>query len=88
MAVSDDESKIGIVLGRIIVKDEQEITEIAIYKNQSFEYEEVEGNPEHNQEDYWLEKSLKFQNRDACIQFCFAYNNSDKLLFFTKEDVY
>ena len=32
MSVSEDQTKIGVVLGRVLIKDEQEITEIVIYK--------------------------------------------------------
>ena len=32
MTVSQDEEKIGVALGKFIIKDQFEITEIAIYK--------------------------------------------------------
>ena len=32
MQVSDDQEKIGIILGRQLIKNEQEITHLAIYK--------------------------------------------------------
>ena len=31
MAISADQMKIGVVLGRILIKDEQEITDIVVY---------------------------------------------------------
>lgn len=33
MAISKDQDKIALLLGRMIIREEYEITEIAIYKN-------------------------------------------------------
>lgn len=56
MAVSPDEQKIGVTLGKCLIKDHQEITDIVIFmKNQDGKFE--------------LEKQRKFEFRDACITF-------------------
>lgn len=74
MAVSEDQSKIGIVLGRIMIKDEQEITEIVIYKKVNKKFE--------------TEKLRDFEFSDACIQFSFKYDDNNLLIFFTKTEVF
>jgi len=74
MAVSDDETKIGIVLGRILIKDEQEITEIVIYKKNEFgdgirKRKSLETNKDEDddKDKYVFEKLRKFEFSDACI---------------------
>lgn len=74
MAVSEDQTKIGVVLGRIKIKDEQEISEIVIYKKVNKKFE--------------TEKLRDFEFKDACIQFSFKYDDSNMLLFFTKTEVF
>ena len=64
MAVSDDQMKIGIVLGKILIKDEQEITDIVIYtrnrgSNQNYKKGE--------EDKFVFEKSRKFNFSDTCI---------------------
>ena len=76
MAVSDDETKIGAVLGRMKIKDEEEITEIVIYKRN-----EVDGK-------YHLEKARAFEFKEACITFSFRKENTCELLFFTTSEVF
>ena len=56
MAVSPDEQKIGICVGRQLIKDQQEITEIVIYQKNS-------------QGKFEIEKLRDFEFKDACIQF-------------------
>ena len=74
MAVSDDETKIGIVLGRILIKDEQEITEIVIYKKNEFgdgnrkrRALETPKDEDDDKDKYVFEKSRNFEFSDACI---------------------
>jgi len=74
MAVSDDETKIGIVLGRILIKDEQEITEIVIYKKAvpgdgSRKRKLIDSNKDEDddKDKYVFEKLRKFEFKDACI---------------------
>lgn len=75
MTISQDEEKIGVALGKFIIKDLFEITEIAIYKQNS-------------QGKFELEKLRDFEFKDACIQFEFNNKNSKELIFFTKEEVF
>lgn len=76
MTVSKDETRIGVALGRKLIKDKQEITDIAIYKRnkRSGKFE--------------LEKLREFEYKDACIQFAFRNSNSKELLFFTMRDIF
>jgi hypothetical protein len=62
-------------LGKVLIKDQQVITELAIYKKKS------DGK-------FALEKLRDFSADGACIQFCFSNTNSEELLFFTKEDLF
>jgi len=72
MAISDDETKIGIVLGRILIKDEQEITEIVIYKKNQFgdgyrKRKSLDKDEDDDKDKYMFEKLRKFEFSDACI---------------------
>ena len=76
MSVSPDQAKIGVILGRVLIKDQKEITEIVIYKK-------------NEQNRFQIEKQCKFdQFSDACIHFSFAASDSNQLLFFTKSEVF
>jgi len=75
LTISPDETKIGVCLGRTLIKDHQEITELAIYKK----------SPDGRFE---LEKLRDFDLHDACIQFTFYKNNTEELLFFTCNDIF
>jgi hypothetical protein len=75
MSVSKDEDKVGLVLGRNLIKEEQEITEIVIYKK-------------NNKNRFELEKVRDFEFKDACIQFSFNKTNSSELIFFTMTEVF
>jgi len=75
LTVSPDEQKIGICLGRVLIKDHKEITEIVIYKR-------------NRQGEFELEKMRDFEFDDTCIQFTFYKNNSNELLFFTKDEIF
>ena len=60
--------KIGIVLGRILIKDEQEITDIVVYtRNRASNQHFARG----EEDQFVFEKSRKFNFSDTCIQFCF-----------------
>ena len=75
LTVSSDEDKIGVCLGKHLIKDHSEITEIVIYKkNDSGKFE--------------LEKIRDFDFLETCIQFTFYKNNSNELLFFTKDEIF
>jgi len=76
MAVSEDDTKIGAVLGRQLIKDEEEITEIVIYKRNDVDNK------------FHLEKVRAFEFNEACITFCFNRKNSSELLFFTTSEVF
>ena len=58
MNVSDDESRIGVILGRIVVQDELEITNVVIYVREG--------------KQYVVQKTRKFPFKDACIRFSFS----------------
>lgn len=77
MTVSPDETRIGVALGFIVIKDEKEITYIAIYKK----------NPK-NGDKFELENLREFHHQDACISFYFSMKNNRDLLFFTKQEVF
>ena len=76
MAVSNDEQKIGVAMGRTLIKEEQQITEIVIY------------NKNRATGKYDLEKMRDFEFDDACIQFNFSVRDTADILFFTREEVF
>jgi len=55
MTVSADEQRIGVALGRKLIKDKQEITEIAIYKR------------DKRTDKFELDKLRDFEYTEACI---------------------
>jgi len=57
MAVSNDQMRIGIVLGRILIKDEQEITDIVIYTKKT--------NSPHEKFEFKKQRQFNFIN--TCI---------------------
>lgn len=61
MTVSPDESRIGVALGYIVIKDEKEITYIAVYHK----------NP-NNKDLFELESLREFHLEDVCINFYFS----------------
>lgn len=77
MTVSPDESRIGVALGYIVIKDEKEITYIAVYHK----------NPKNN-DLFELESLREFHLEDVCINFYFSLKNPQDLLFFTKTEVF
>lgn len=58
MTVSPNERKIGVVVGKQLIKDEIEIQELIIY------------NKDQNDK-FQIEKMREFEYKDACPQFCF-----------------
>lgn len=58
MTIANDEMKIGILLGRFLIKDEEQATDIIIYKRNS-------------QNKLRLEKCREFKHSDACSSFHF-----------------
>jgi|TARA_B110000285_G_C15101778_1_gene605413 hypothetical protein len=63
MVASQDDQRIGMSVGRQLIKDQEEITEIIVYKyNRSTEKFEVE-------------RARENQFKDACIQFVFDVQN-------------
>lgn len=75
MTVSDDQTKIGVALGKVLIKDRRIITEIAIYKKSS-------------SGKFQLEKLRDFESQDACIQFFFSQKKTTELIFFTKTECF
>ena len=76
MTVSADEERIGVALGRKMIKDRQEITEIAVYRR------------DKRTDKFELEKLRDFEHNEACIQFAFRNSNPHELLFFTQEKIF
>ena len=74
MSVSGDETRIGVIVGRIVVQDELEITHIVVYQKRGKEYV--------------LQRVRKFEFADACITFSFSNQSKEDLLFFTKGEVF
>jgi len=75
MTVSPDENKIGIALGKQLIKDHVMVTEIVVYKR-------------NRDNVFELEKMRDFEDTDACITFQFSKTNNSNLLFFSREEVY
>ena len=75
MIVSDNEKKIGMTLGRHVIRDQKEIENILIYKK---DHDGV----------FRIERNFKFPFPNACIQFCFDNNSDNYLTFFSKEQVF
>lgn len=70
LTVSKDDKKIGVALGKHVIKDQFKLQEIAIYirrKNGNWE----------------LEKLCDFDFPEACKTFYFNHHNSEELLFFS-----
>jgi len=65
-----------MVLGRFLIKEEEEITDLVIYKLN------------HTTGQFELEKQSEFMFSDACIQFEFSIDNNGQLLFFTKSELF
>lgn len=72
LTVSEDEKKVGVTLGKRLIKDGKEIDKLLIYKK---DHDGV----------FQVEQLFKFPFPDACIQFLFDCKNTDELIFFSKE---
>ena len=75
MIVSENEKKIGMTLGRHVIRDQKEIDNIIIYKK------------DHDGA-FRIERTFKFPFPTACIQFYFDINDDNYLKFFCKETVF
>ena len=64
MTVSKDETKIGVSIGYILIKDQYEMTEIAVYLR--------------NEDDgrFELEQVWNFEYENVSKQFCFDITNN------------
>ena len=75
MTSTHDDSKIGVTLGKRLIKNGYQITEIVIYqKNQLGKYE--------------IQKLRDFEYPDACYQFQFNKKNSEELLFMSNTEIF
>jgi hypothetical protein len=74
LAVSKDDKKVGVSLGKNIIRDIYEIVEIAIYKWEKDKFE--------------LEKLMDFDMHDVCQTFYFSNKNSEELIFFGMHEVF
>lgn len=78
MCVSHDDQKIGVALGKKMIKNKQYITEIAVYTRQ------LKG----DKFEYGLDVLKDFQYHDACMRFVFSITNNNQLIFFGKDKVF
>ena len=76
LTVSADDQKIGIALGKTLIKEGYLLTEIAIYIR----------NEESGQ--FELEKLRDFDFSDSCKTFYFNIKNTNELFFFTMDEVF
>ena len=74
MTVSHDETKIACAIGFQLIKDEEKITEIAVYKKGG------DGKFE-------LEKLREFESEDLCIEFTFDHRDNNILKFFGRDEI-
>jgi hypothetical protein len=77
LTVSDDETRIGVCLGQKLIKDQERITEIAIYTltdEESGKYE--------------LEKLRDFEFSDVCSRFYFDPKKPTALVFFSRNEIF
>ena len=65
MTVSKDDQKIGLVIGKKLIKGINEITELAIYSRNA-----------QNNYKFELERLREFNKQDVCIQFHFNDQNT------------
>lgn len=75
MTVSKDETKIACAIGFQLIKDEEMIKEIAVYKKNVSDGK------------FEIEKIREFENDEACIQFCFDHRDNNILKFFCKSEI-
>lgn len=78
LAVSKDDKKIGVALGRKLIKNHQYISEIAVYNRQRT----------GDKEEFALEALKEFQYHEACMRFEFNVNNNNQLIFFQRDKVF
>jgi hypothetical protein len=76
MTVSADDQKIGVAMGKNIIKEQYQLTEIAIYIR----------DPSTGL--FELEKLRDVEFNDACSTFHFNIKNTNELLFFTTDEVF
>jgi hypothetical protein len=75
LAVSKDETRIAVALGKNVIKDEYKVTELCIYKkerNGKFE----------------IEKIRDFEFTDASYEFVFSVKKPTELIFVTREELF
>ena len=75
IAVSKDDTKIAVAVGIELIKDEQEIQNIIVFK-----YDQRERK-------YVPEKNRVFNYPDACVQFNFDMASNNVLLFFCRKEL-
>lgn len=78
LTVSKDDKKIGVALGRKLIKNHQYISEIAVYDRQRT----------GDKEEFALERLRDFQYHEACMRFEFDANNNSRLIFFQRDKVF
>ena len=78
LAVSKDDQKIGVALGKKLIKNHQYISEIAVYNRQRT----------GDKEEFALEALKEFQYHEACMRFEFNVKNNNQLIFFQRDKVF
>ena len=76
MTVSKDCKKLGVILGHQLYKDHKEVDELIIYKR------------DETSNKFNLEKHIDFEFHEACEEFEFCHDNSNKLIFFSQHEVF
>ena len=77
MIVSADDRRIALGIGRNLIKDQQETTEIVVYRY----------NDDKEEPTFEIEKIIDHQFLDSCPKFLFRHGHETELIFFTKEAV-
>jgi hypothetical protein len=75
MTIGRTQNRIGVSIGRLIVRNEERIEEIVIYKKGDdglFEFNAIR----------------PFEFHEACPQFMFNFNNRNELLFFDRNGIF
>jgi hypothetical protein len=77
MIVSADDRRIALGIGRNLIKDQQETTEIVVYRY----------NDDKEEPTFEIEKIIDHQFLDSSPKFLFRHGHETELIFFSKEAV-
>ena len=77
MTSSRDDRRLGVCVGRHLIKGKIEVTDIIIYVRESA-----------HSSNWRAEKERAFDNKKACITFAFNARNPEELLFATQTQIF